>query len=129
MNCLTNFVEIFGNDGDISTKEQHEVKGLLFGKGIQWWNKETSDYELELHYGAYDGHEDFLDHIKQGMLGQNNDAFYYCLVRFGDIHGTYNYYPLPLLVQHWLDGTITRPQRAKLNKVCKLLGIAKEDIK
>jgi len=108
----------------------HEVKGLLFGTGCQW----IDDTTCELHYGSYDlcqGKDVFMAEIKKGLLGNKdiNATYGYSLVRMGNVYGKYNYFPVPLLKEQYLNGTICNTHLSKLKKVCKKFKIKLEDLK
>ena len=108
----------------------HEVKGLLFGTGCQW----VDEGKCELHYGSYDQCQDnevFMENIKKGLLGikEQNMVYGYALVRMGNIYGKYKYFPLGLLKEQYLNGTIDNVHLAKLKKVCKKVKIKLEDLK
>ena len=124
-NLLNNHVE-----KNVKYACEHEVKGILFGQGINW----IDDNTCELHYGSYDNCQDkdvFMAEIKKGLLGnkEQNSVYGYSLVRMGNIFGKYSYYPVPLLREKFIDGTISKTHLSKLKKVCKTLRIRLEDIK
>lgn len=112
---------------------EHEVEGIVFATGCQW----HSDNECELHYAAIDRPSEypsvgksFMDDIAKGLVGDRNSTYYYAVVRFGGVTSSVMYYyPLPLLVEEYLKGIITKPHKRKLLKVLRTFGVKPEDLK
>jgi hypothetical protein len=106
---------------------------MVFATGCQW----HSDNECELYYVAVDRPSEspsigtfFMDKVREGLLGEKNSIYGYSVVRFGAVTSSVMYYyPLPLLVEEYIKGTITKPHGRKLLKICRTFSIKPEDLK